>query len=58
MGNHALIVYDNLPKRGEKMEIDKKLLFFDKIFVFFLGGFKISIYLCTEINYRLTIKTY
>ena len=37
---------------------DKKLLFFDKIFTFFLGGFKNSIYLCTEINYRLTIKTY
>ena len=37
---------------------DKKILFFDKNFAFFLGGFKNSIYLCTEINYRLTIKTY
>ena len=41
MGNHALIVYDNLPKRGEKMEIDKKLLFFDKILHFFLVDSKI-----------------
>lgn len=37
---------------------DKNLLFFDIFFVFFLGGFEISIYLCTEINYRLTINNY
>ena len=37
---------------------DKKLLFFDIFFAFFLGGLEISIYLCTEINYRLTINNY
>ena len=36
---------------------EKKILFFDNFFSFLFGGYKKSIYLCTENNYRRTINT-